>query len=845
MNVGIFYSAGSLFRQIIGSNEGTIEPKLSGSDGMQKMTVMTLPEELAAMVSPPQTKPRADINHCKAGILEGVRTVFYFHDRFLLWLLALLLGRLTILGDLSPFGLAFFAAVMQSAKPKAWQAALWTSIGVLTTGNFTQLGLYLFVIVMVVQCRARLTRLEKKVFAIPVFMFLFTLLGGVILQYTMDGVLYGYLTALFNAVLCMVASYLFQYGTPLLFSKEDAARAYEKPASEAMVGLIVIFALGIAGIGEMEFAGLGVRMIACNVMVIVLAFAGGAGLGASVGVVVGAVCGLSDGNAVSSIALYAVSGTLAGVFRSLGKFAVILGFLLGNLFMHLGFTQVPLLMQSLTESFLAAALLLFVPIGKALALQKNLAPVFESPMPDFRILDENHEKLGRIASMFYELGGMFGQVKEEEPQTVQQDGITALLGIVGQEVCESCTKRPECWEGQYYRTYQAMLDLFASLDADPKVKSIEIPEFFQMECAQGEKVFLVTRQALEKRKIHGYWKTQLLQQRQMVSEQMRAAGNIIAGLAEELNKVPPDYGRMEQSIRSKAAQIGCSIGKMRFSGKRKVRGIEIEKNCCGKIGECRTSLLPIIAASVRESFYMENRCGSAAVKCRIRLHPIDRYDVRTAAVSAPKNYQEVCGDSHVITPLNDGKVGILLSDGMGSGSIAAGESKMTLHCLKNLLKSGFDLSVAAKTVNSLLLLHTTGELFATIDLAVIDQSSGDVDFLKVSAVPSYIKRVREVIPVQSAALPVGILNQIEIKPIQMKLSSNDYLIMVSDGIDDTKHKKARPEDKDGWLLNFLRRFEETDVKTFADAILKEALKMSGGKAKDDMTVVVAKLIKNQ
>ena len=66
--------------------------------------------------------------------------------------------------------------------------------------------------------------------------------------------------------------------------------------------------------------------------------------------------------------------------------------------------------------------------------------------------------------------------------------------------------------------------------------------------------------------------------------------------------------------------------------------------------------------------------------------------------------------------------------------------------------------------------------------------------------------------------------------------------MVSDGIDDIKELKQRYDDKDGWLINFLRRADYDDPQDFANGILNEAMRLSDGKAKDDMTVIVVKLI---
>ena len=68
-----------------------------------------------------------------------------------------------------------------------------------------------------------------------------------------------------------------------------------------------------------------------------------------------------------------------------------------------------------------------------------------------------------------------------------------------------------------------------------------------------------------------------------------------------------------------------------------------------------------------------------------------------------------------------------------------------------------------RTVNSVLLARSVEESFATIDLAVFDLHKGQLELIKVVAAPTYIKRGREVVRIDSACLPIGILSSIEIE----------------------------------------------------------------------------------
>jgi stage II sporulation protein E len=126
-------------------------------------------------------------------------------------------------------------------------------------------------------------------------------------------------------------------------------------------------------------------------------------------------------------------------------------------------------------------------------------------------------------------------------------------------------------------------------------------------------------------------------------------------------------------------------------------------------------------------------------------------------------------------------------------------------------------------------------------MAVIDTYSGEAEFLKIGAAPSFIKRVREVMTIKSSSLPIGILQQIEIQPIKEMVVEGDFIIMVSDGIVDVPQSSL---DKENWLANFLRRGVNTKPQALAEQILAQALLMSGNRVHDDMTVMVAKVVQN-
>src|SRR5690606_2616617 len=131
-----------------------------------------------------------------------------------------------------------------------------------------------------------------------------------------------------------------------------------------------------------------------------------------------------------------------------------------------------------------------------------------------------------------------------------------------------------------------------------------------------------------------------------------------------------------------------------------------------------------------------------------------------------------------------GRLALVLSDGMGAGEKAAAESRTVVGLLQRLLEAGFDQQFAVRMVNSVLLLRSPEETFATIDMAIVDLAGRRAEFLKIGAPPTFIKRGDHVISVRGASLPAGILQQVEADVQCRRVQAGDAIVMMTDGLID-------------------------------------------------------------
>ena len=216
----------------------------------------------------------------------------------------------------------------------------------------------------------------------------------------------------------------------------------------------------------------------------------------------------------------------------------------------------------------------------------------------------------------------------------------------------------------------------------------------------------------------------------------------------------------------------------------------------------------------------------------------EKYELEIAKVSKKKKYSKVSGDNSANVKLNDGKYMLAVSDGMGSGEKANKASCTVIDMLKRLLTNGFEKDISIGLINSTINLNSNDETYATIDISVIDLTTGNAEFVKNGACPTFIKSKNNVDVVKAMSFPAGMLDKIDLVVYDKDLKENDIIVMCTDGILEANEDL---DNKEIWVKDLIEKIETDDVQKIANIILGEAIDQNLGIAKDDMTVIVAKL----
>ena len=206
----------------------------------------------------------------------------------------------------------------------------------------------------------------------------------------------------------------------------------------------------------------------------------------------------------------------------------------------------------------------------------------------------------------------------------------------------------------------------------------------------------------------------------------------------------------------------------------------------------------------------------------------------TGTAKAVKEMEKVSGDNYSFYEGDDGKLAVILSDGMGSGEKACRDSARVIEMTERFLEAGFRKEAAIQMINGALAASGHEENLSTLDICDMNLYTGECEFIKVGAACTYIKRGRLVDRLSAQNFPLGVFGQLEPEVIYRTLQNGDYVIMLSDGVLDALSQGIGEE----VLPEIIGKMDYSNPNEIANQILTYCLAQSKGQVRDDMTVLV-------
>ncbi|MFZ5595711.1 MAG: stage II sporulation protein E [Bacillota bacterium] len=759
---------------------------------------------------------------------------------------AFLVGRAVLLGELIPFAGAYAAAVALTFGRRGILPVLFLSAGVATIESGYGLWSYVVLVLlsfMLAQAVPPRYAGRRPVMAALVFCVTICVKAG--FSAFAGSTPYDYISIFFEGLFAAAL-------TPACISFFATVRRLNgimplRP--EEMVSFLVLLAGIIAGTGDLHLWYISAKGFLSRTIILLAAYVGGAGLGAAAGSVVGIIPGLAYTVTPYLVGAYSFSGLLAGLGGMVGKFGVALAFFASNIILLVYFNNFESMESVIAETGLACVVFMLLPEAMARGIASSVAGEAAAAKSDDsgEMLRESfRERLKDFSDIFREMAMGFGENTSIMEKKDNEQALKQIMEEISKKVCTDCGSRATCWEKEYFRTYRNMLDVFALAEVYKRVRVSDLPEELKLRCIRPRDLTVAAVCLYEVLKVDRQWRKKFVSGRSTVGDQLRGMAGVIEGLAGESRFSRDMAGQLDQALKQKLKQLGIPVKGIRTFEKGDRREMLITAKACRGELDCRYKIAPVVSELLGQ-VYAATGCfceGNIEGLCKFRLYQSPCYSVAVGAARAGKDGSGVCGDTFEFFQLSDGKFAAVLSDGMGSGENAAMESGATVALLRRMLEAGIDFETAIKSVNSVQVLKDPEETFATIDMTVIDLYSGQAEFVKIAAPPTYLIRGGRPGFIRAGTLPVGILNDIDISVTEKRLNSGDVIVMVTDGVLES-HRGGR--DGQDWITGVLDELSGLEPMEMAELLMRLAQTGSGGEISvpDDMAVLVIRLEKEK
>ncbi|WP_160725666.1 stage II sporulation protein E [Bacillus sp. USDA818B3_A] len=793
-----------------------------------------------------------NLHSSKLDLGKGLRKVqlmlesFFIKKGYILILVGFLLGRALILAKLTPFCLPFFASVYLIKRDRAPLALIGLIVGAATISLGNAVFTFAVTVLFLIIYRISEKWLTNEVKSLPFFV------GGILgfgklaetfilsRQLTMyDLMMVGVQTSL-----ALILTLIFLQSIPLI----TLNKRRQLLKTEEIVCLIIMLASIMSGTIGWKVYDMSIEHIMSRYLVLVFSFVAGATVGSTVGVVTGLIFSLASVSSFYHMSLLAFSGVLGGLLKEGKKIGVSLGLFIATLLIGMYGEGEGSILQTVLETCSAVLLFLLTPQAFTSRLAKYIPGTPEHTAEQQKYMrkmrDVTAQRVSQFSSVFDALSKSFSQMEVMQEDEEQNREMDYFMSNVTERTCQTCFKKEQCWAKNFNTTYAAMEEVIREMDQNDGSVSPRLSREWDKICSRSKKVYETIGQQLTFFQANIKLKKQVRESRKLVAEQLLGVSEVMDNFAKEIQRERENHYKQEEQIMEAIQDFGIHIEQVDiYSLEPGNVDIEMAVPFGNSHGECEKLIAPMLSDILGETIIVnKEEYGSIPDELsNVNFRSSKAYTVETGVAHAAKDGGLVSGDSYSTIELGLGKFAIAISDGMGNGERAHYESKETLQLLQKILQSGIEEKVAIKSVNSILSLRTTDEIFSTLDLAMIDLKNASAKFLKVGSTPSFIKRGNKVIKIQASNLPMGILQEFEVDVVSEQLKAGDLLIMMSDGVfEGPRHV----ENYDLWMKRKVQELETDDPQEVADLIMEEVIRSRSGLIDDDMTVTVAKIKHN-
>lgn len=764
-------------------------------------------------------KPRGIPENAMDVTREVVMHIAYFVS-------GLLVSRGAVLGDLSPFGASFSAAVPFMYLPSG---LLGTIIGYFMRNPIDSFR-YIAVVISIGALRWVLNEFKKvsqSRFFPCLVSFLPVFITGVALTFSSASEISQVTKCLMEATLSAAGAYFMGRTASLFSSKKSLLTLNTQELScIAMSSCILLLAFASLKIGDISVG----RIIAVTIVLLCAKYGGVSG-GAIAGISTGIVFSLSSNNMMFLCAGLAFSGLMGGLFAPAGKVAVALSMLVCNLTMSFSTDDSEVIFAIFVETIVGCSLFLVLPKS----VGNYVGTVFSnnSATPDNEAMRRAVTMRLSFASKALENVSSCVNSVSEKLSRLYTSNAQWIYDNACENTCTRCGMRYYCFEKQKELRNEDFHRLTGLIKRNGFVKEKDIEDNFKLRCCRVTELVNSINQSYKEYLSCESARRRITQVRSVVASQFAGLSDILQDMSQEFE----EYEKYDTESADRVVQALSSLGLcvvdcscVLCNSKGMV--VEIQIVADNNINISKSQLTREVSRACGRNFCSPT-ISYESDRVRLGLCEKPLYDVEIGTSQHVFNNCELCGDCLNYFNNGMGSTVIILSDGMGTGGRAAVDSNMAVSIMSKLCKAGLSYDCALQVVNSSLMVKSEEESLATLDLIDFNLFSGKASLYKAGACVTYIKKNSKLYRKDMSSLPIGILSEVKFAKEDITLSSSDMIVMVSDGA-------VTADDK--WIEKLIMNWGDKSAEELSAAIVDGAKKYRNDGHDDDITALCIRVV---
>lgn len=738
----------------------------------------------------------------------------------------ILLTRAKIGGCISPFSFAFLFALIYLNRNEYVLAPLFSLAYILVYKNMQGIVIGIFVGVMAILCPLTIKIFKQKMSYLKIAIFLL-LSQSVYISYHV-----GSANEILQTVATIVSSQMFCYMSVCAMSAVFSRGLYGKLAFDENVCLGIIISSLSLGLIDIYFFDIWVLTTIITFTIPFLIFT----MGHNHALYFATMCGVGIcfGNlSIVPLAIFVAYATCSIALKDAGRIVSSVSILVVDVVVGLLLNAYPSYSYyNLIAVGIGIIAFLCIP-SKVLKNIELFVGNGKENYLDNIVLETNklnvRQKLTQSSNIFYCLSKSYKELVSGKIS--REDATDAMVIDIKNRICAKCERKADCIEFGEKDLENGFKTLCENALAKSKANIVDVPPLLSSECNKVPSILtLVNEDTNDYNKFCGRVQ-QENKGRLEIAEQFYQTGFMIDCLKDKLSASFKRNIDKERKLSEELLFMDIIAKEVNvYETKEGVKSvILILRNLQAQDDRIKQVLQDFF----KIKFSLKKRELSIMSGWSVLEYGISpNFDVVVGVAGSSKD--SISGDNKFTSAISESQVMAVIADGMGSGKEANKISNITLDIIENFYKAGFGSDFIIKSVNKFLN-FSNKEVFSTVDICLIDKVSARADFIKMGSSVSVIKRKNSAFKVSPENLPVGIVDKVKVNIQKYALSLGDIIVLASDGVVDS----FPSED---YYVSFVNSLRLINAKLIADTILEQAIYNYRGNKRDDMSVVVLRLV---